>query len=325
VYLAGRRYRAIVFGSLFFLLNIVFLLQVVGAGQAFEADRFTYIPYIGFFFITGWVSQKIITDQPKVKIVLIPFFTIVFFFLTVMTYEHCKVWLNDETLWTDVIKKFPLKNPRPYGNRGSYYRAKKMPARALADYNTALSMDSKDAEIIMNRGNLFFEKGNDNAAYTDYVRSLKLKKGNSHLYGNLGALYARRNQMDSALLNLNLSLQLDPGFSTSFANRAFVYDKTGNYDASIKDFKKYLEFNPGDEKVYSSIGKEYGKKGDYREAINWYDKAIAKRPDFGKYYRNRAEAWMKLGDKEKATEDADRAKKLEFVPVHLEKFKQNEK
>jgi len=321
IYMAGRRHRAIVFGSLFFLLNVVFLLQVVGAGQAFIADRFTYIPYIGFFFMVAWVSQTATDANLNMKYILIPFFIAVFFFFTVMTYEYCKIWQNGETLWTNVIKKFPLKNPVPYENRGGYYRSMKLAEKALADYNTAISMGSKDAELIMNRGNIYFDKGYDNSAYSDYLRSLKLRKGGSHLYGNLGAIYARRNQMDSALLNLNRSLQMDPWFSTSYANRAFVYDKTGNYDASIKDFKKYLEFKPADEKVFSSIGKEYLKKGDYPEAIKWYDKAIAKRPDFGNYYRNRSQAWLKLGDKEKALQDANTAKKLEFVPDHLENFK----
>ncbi len=47
------------FGILFFTLNIVFVLQVVGAGQGFIADRFTYIPYIGLFFIYAVLFERI--------------------------------------------------------------------------------------------------------------------------------------------------------------------------------------------------------------------------------------------------------------------------
>lgn len=37
------------FGWMFFTFNIMFLLQIVGAGQGFLADRFTYIAYIRTF------------------------------------------------------------------------------------------------------------------------------------------------------------------------------------------------------------------------------------------------------------------------------------
>jgi protein O-mannosyl-transferase len=41
--------KALFFGLTFFFLNIVFLLQILGAGQGFLADRFTYIAYLGLF------------------------------------------------------------------------------------------------------------------------------------------------------------------------------------------------------------------------------------------------------------------------------------
>jgi len=56
VYRAWKADRRIwVFGMLFFFFNVMFLLQVLGAGQGFLADRFTYVPYFGFFAIAAWL------------------------------------------------------------------------------------------------------------------------------------------------------------------------------------------------------------------------------------------------------------------------------
>ena len=38
-----NKHKAVFFGLIFFIVNIVFLLQILAAGQGFIADRFTYI------------------------------------------------------------------------------------------------------------------------------------------------------------------------------------------------------------------------------------------------------------------------------------------
>ena len=50
----SRRYtRIVIFGTLFFLAAIFPSLQVVPVGSAFAADRYTYLPSIGLFYIAA--------------------------------------------------------------------------------------------------------------------------------------------------------------------------------------------------------------------------------------------------------------------------------
>src|SRR5262249_37810085 len=53
-----RTNRIVVFGLLFFFVNVMFVLQIVGAGKAFMAERFTYVPYFGLFFIAAAALQN---------------------------------------------------------------------------------------------------------------------------------------------------------------------------------------------------------------------------------------------------------------------------
>ncbi len=43
----------------------MFLLQILGAGQGFIADRFTYIAYLGLFFIYAFGFQWILEKYEK--------------------------------------------------------------------------------------------------------------------------------------------------------------------------------------------------------------------------------------------------------------------
>src|SRR5688572_8201415 len=66
IYIAYKKdWRPYLFGILFFIVNVMFLLQVVGAGQGYLADRFTYIPYAGLMFIVAYASQKLYMQKPS--------------------------------------------------------------------------------------------------------------------------------------------------------------------------------------------------------------------------------------------------------------------
>ncbi|MCX6304739.1 MAG: hypothetical protein NT040_07215 [Bacteroidetes bacterium] len=307
VFLTARKTRSIVFGSLFFLFSVIFMLQIFGAGQGFLADRYIKVPYLGLVFIAGWGMMHI----PVKYKYGVPFIWMVYaafsIFLMITTYHRCEVWKNGGALWSDVIQKYPGRDSRPYACRGLYYRAEKQNEKALADLNTSLALDRNDAEIMLMRGNIYFDLGKDDSAYSDYLRVLKIKMDNSLAMGNLGAIYVRRNQFDSAVYYLSKSIMLDSTVAVSFANRAVANGGLGNTEASIADFKHYLLIKPDDERVFMSIALAYQRLGKYQESIDWFDKAILQKPGFGSYYYFRSQSYKILGNRAKALADGLKA------------------
>jgi len=310
VYLTGRKTRAVIFGSLFFLLSIVFMLQLFGAGQGFLADRFTKVPYLGFVFIAGWGLEQAVSKWPRWKWLvwtLLAGYSLAF---SIYSYNRCKVWKNGETLWTDVISKYSDRDPRAFSCRGLYYRDENDNERALADFNVALRHSKPDPQIMLMRGNIFFDRGLYDSAYLDYTRVLRIRMDDALALGNLGVIYAKRSMFDSAIICLDRSIRLDSSNPNTFANRAVAYDGLGNTGESIADFKRYLALQPGDERVVMSIAFAYRKLGRHQESLEWMDKAIAIKPEFGDYYLYRSQTHMLLGDRVKARADADRAVQL---------------
>jgi tetratricopeptide (TPR) repeat protein len=319
IYKTTNKTRAIAFGGLFFLLSIVFMLQIFGAGAGFMADRYIKVPYLGLVFIVGWALQQNQEKWKKATTLIWIIFAVFNLFLMTLTYNRCKIWKDGGTLWGDVILKYPGKEARPYTCRAVYYRSKGETDKTLADLNTTLAIDNRDAEMTLLRGNIFFEKGKDDSAYSDYMRVLKLKTDNSLAYGNLGAIYVRRNQLDSAVTALTRSLELDSSFAASYANRAVAYGGMGKTLESIEDFKRYLDYKPDDEKVFTSIALAYNSLGRYADCMEWLDKAIKMKPDFGNYYLFRSETLVKTGNKKQALADALKARALgtEISPDYI--------
>ncbi len=310
VYYTSRKTRVIVFGSLIFLLSVIFMLQIFGAGQGFLADRYVKVPYLGMVFIAGWGMEHFSTKVKHGTLAAWLVYVSFCLFLMVSTIQRCKVWKNGETLWSDVIDKYPERDSRPYACRGLYYRAEKNNERALTDLNKSLTLNRNDAEIMLMRGNIYFDMGKHDSAYLDYLHSLKMKMDNSLALGNLGAIYVKRNQFDSAVYYLSKALQRDTGFAVSYANRAVAYGGLGKSDESIADFKHYLCYKPNDERVFMSIALAYQRSGRYQESLAWFDKAIAQKPDFGSYYYYRSQSYKSMGSRTKALEDGLKALNL---------------
>jgi Tfp pilus assembly protein PilF len=309
VYYFARKTKEIVFGSLFFFLSIVFMLQIFGAGQGFMADRYVKVPYLGLVFIAGWGMEYIHGKYKSRIVVMWLVFSVYCLFLMMSTYQSCQVWKNGGALWTNVIDKYPMRDSRPYACRGLYYRAEKDNDRALADLRNSIALE-RDPEIMLMRGNIYFEMGKDDSAYMDYNSVLKVKMDNALALSNIGAIYVKRNQFDSAVYCLSKSIQLDSGSAVSYANRAVAYGALGKTDESITDFKRYLTIKPDDERVFGSIAMACQKLGRFEESIEWLDKAIARKPDFGSYYYFRSQSFKMLGKRESALADGLKAAEL---------------
>jgi peptidoglycan/LPS O-acetylase OafA/YrhL len=107
-----RKYsRLIVFGLLFFTANIIFVLQLLSVGDAIKADRYTYVSYLGLFFIIGMgVDHLYNTNRVQFRInkTLIAVLTVaILICFCVISYYRTKVWKNETLIANDLLQKFP--------------------------------------------------------------------------------------------------------------------------------------------------------------------------------------------------------------------------
>jgi hypothetical protein len=62
-----RRDKLIVFSLLFFIVNLVLVLQVMTIGLTIVSERYTYIPYIGLSFLTGmWLNRYLDSSSKNI-------------------------------------------------------------------------------------------------------------------------------------------------------------------------------------------------------------------------------------------------------------------
>ena len=88
IYKSGQYRKDIVFGFLFYIITIGPMLMFVPIGRAIVADRYTYLPYLGLFFIIVKIYSFIPKHKSNFLSLIFYGYTILFSFLS---WERIKI------------------------------------------------------------------------------------------------------------------------------------------------------------------------------------------------------------------------------------------
>jgi len=274
IYRTRHYTRAIIFGSLFFLANVIFLLQVFAVGIAFFADRFTYIPYIGLFFITGWSAEQIIRKKSQVKSTTITVLTVFCLILMIVTYNRCKIWKNDVSLWSDVIEKYPDQTIIPYINRGMAYTTRQEWDNAITDFNKANSIDPKNAAVLTDRGFVYGIVGQPQEAINDFSTALMIEPENTKALQNRGVAYGNTGQPDKAIADFIKTIEIEPKYIKAYVNSGLIYLQQKKFDQAIEISLQGLKIDTHTAELYDNIGNCYLEKGENDHAIDNFQNSL---------------------------------------------------
>ncbi len=266
------------FGAGFFFLTVVLVLQFISVGIAIKADRYTYLPYIGLAFIPAMLITKNLTGTlRKVMFFISVVFIVVFWFITS---KQVDIWQNTETLWSDVINKYP-EAETPRASRGKFY------------VRQALKAGNKELKQ-------YFEE----KAFADFMVAVKVKTKNTDVYEGVGFLLAERGDFTNALNYFNMALIADPENGSAYFNRALVYTSLKKPENALEDYSKALKYWPEKTKeIITNRSNILLDAGRFSEVISDLDYLITVEPANPDHYFNRATARLVTGNIEGAIED----------------------
>ncbi len=270
VYKFKKFRRELIFGLVFFFINIVLMLQLLPVGQAIAAERYSYISFIGLFFIAAnlffYAEDNLKNSRSFIRFVG----AVCILILGLVTFNRNKVWKDSISLWTDVINKNPSM-PFAYYNLGNAHKNIKDFQGAVDAYSGAIKINSGHIQAIYNRAHAYSDMQNHQAAIDDYSKII----------------------------------QLSPKFGEAYFDRAVSKSNLKDYNSAIEDFNASLPNISGSRKVeaYYNIGNMKAYNGLFEDAVHDYSLAIQLDSRYAVAYTNRGNCKLNLKRIPEACED----------------------
>ena len=271
-YTLAKGHKEIAFGILFFGINIglAVVSQAFAVRDVIMADRYVYLPIIGFAILLAYGVDWAINNRKKNQNLIWGFLGAYALMLLVLTYQRTAIWKDSITVFTDAIEKSSSKDTPflslAYLNRGLGRKTSGDTAGAFADYNKAIALNAADHKSLLNRGNIYFNDNKWELAIQDYNAAEALTKTNAKIYSSRGAAYAGTKRYDLALQDLTKALELDPDFGDACKNRMLVYYFQNRFQEALQDCNRYLNLNPNDGAMIKQRGLIYQRLNRSTEA-----------------------------------------------------------
>ncbi len=338
-----KKNRMVIFGFLFFLLNIALTLQLVQVGNSIVSDRYTYLSYFGLLVITGYFLNTILNKKAQYKPVVLGVLGMYLLYFSFSTFQQCKHWENGDTLWSRVIDRFP-NSSSAYNNRANYFmkhdkldlavkdiskayqinpknvqvltshanimRKTGKTKEALNSANTLIGINDAKSESYNTRGSIYFVQNNYVLAREDFEKALQLDSGNQAAYSNLGSIYFKEKNYAKAIEMYDKVLTDNPTMLDALINKGASQLSSGKNLDAIETLKKYISLKSDSHTAYYYLGLCYDRTNDNSSAIDHLTKAIQLSPNNKSYYAQRSSNYAKAGNIELSNADKKRASSM---------------
>jgi len=244
------RTKVVAFGVGFYFFTVAFVLQFISVGVVIMADRYSYLPYLGLAFMLAMLSETYLPKQFRYGVYGLAGIAAIAWL--VQTRLQVDTWQDSEMLWGTVIKHYPSQE-QPHSIRGNYFGKMASRAQAMGDAKLQQAYIAKAA--------------------ADFETAIKLQSTRADVYEGMGNIHGMRGENDMALKMYNKAIELNPKKATVYINRGIVYSLLGDQNASLRDMDKAVQLEPKPTHLlYRGIAKQtasdvVGAKADFEAVL----------------------------------------------------------
>ncbi|NND93324.1 MAG: tetratricopeptide repeat protein [Flavobacteriales bacterium] len=129
-------------------------------------------------------------------------------------------------------------------------------ALALQYYESALSIDSANREVLYNRAHLYQEQLKTEEALWAYGELLRHYPSSAIAHYNSGYIYlGLKSEPTKAVDSFTEAIRLNPEYYQSYYNRGVALEELGRIDQAIEDYQRALDISPNFEPAIEGLNR----------------------------------------------------------------------
>jgi tetratricopeptide (TPR) repeat protein len=269
---ACRKNRMACFFLLFLVVPLLPAFYIRGLGLHTFAERYLYLPSVGFVALAAMLMTSAAGRIPNGKITLIGALALVTVLYSVGTVKRNAVWKENLTLFSDTVKKSP-DHELPQRELGNALLETGRVEEAIARYDKAIALGPFEYRVYNNRGLAFHEMGLLDLAMADFDRALALNPRSCEAHNNKGKIYGQSGSFDKAIEQFGKAIDIKPDFPLAYGNRGLAHFLVGDYGKAWKDVNRAIELDDRYAEAYGARGEIYLRTGNKELAVSDFRKA----------------------------------------------------
>ncbi len=275
-----KRSRKASFSIWWFFITLLPVSNIIPL-KALMAERFLYLPSIGFCILLAIFIEKIgrmkfkpFAKREKIITGLIAATIILLYSLRTMVRNED--WKDAVSISKSIIKVSPL-NPWGYTSLGTAYLGKEYYEEAAKALKKAVSLSMDYASPKNALGFCYLQMGKYEDAVMMLREAARLDPGNLETMNSLGVTYGNMKKYDEAIKEFEASIKIDPTFVSAYINLGTVYEQRSEYEKALEQYKRIKANTNSRQEIaisYIRIGDVYIKMKLKDRARKHYQKAI---------------------------------------------------
>ncbi len=282
IFLAWRSFkkdRFFFFWAAWFLIALLPVLNIVPI-NILRADRYMYLPAIGFFYLISRWLLKLAQMKPVFFYRPVSFLGILLAIgsCAYLTLERNEAWKDSFNLWTDNLKKFP-DHWYPYNSIGNNYMEMGKLELAITCFKTGLQRNPDHLHLLNSLSVAYIEKGNLDRAEEILRKAIRLYPMFIDARNNLGYIYCQKGEVERGCQEFQKAVEIGSNEmgskkSDAYNNLGVVHYQQGRWDEAIQEFEKAIQVAPGAVQAYLNLALAYEQKGFLDKAEEYLIKAL---------------------------------------------------
>jgi protein O-mannosyl-transferase len=231
-------------GWLWFLGTLVPAIGLIQVGAQSMADRYTYIPSIGFFLAVIFLAAEIVEKYSVPKKNIVACAIVICAICIFATERQISVWQDGESLFRHAVAVQDSDTARL--NLGVAIEAKGRLKEAAEQYVAGLALNPARPILHNNLANVLDRLNRPADALAEYRAALQLVPGDASQHTGAGYELGRLGRYDEALAELAVATNLAPRYAPPHIQAAQIYYQAGRDTDGVAEIKLAVLLKPND-------------------------------------------------------------------------------
>lgn len=295
----------VLFSLLLFTGTMVVFINIFQVGPGIVAERFTFLPSVGFCLLTVIVLFRLYKQPMQTKL---------------RGDKKGYLYITVSAITLIYAIRVIMRNPDWKSHFSIYYHDAQVVPRS-AKLQSLLGA-SYIEQVQKNKGLTNQQKRDKyDSAETCYLASVNIYHGYTTSWNNLGMLqYSYYKNLDSAINDFNIALKQDSNYTEALFNLACAYHQKNEDTLAEHYFYRTIESKPTYYLAYQYLSRMYSSQKNYDKIIELNNKALNNGNISDMIYLNLGNAYINKQDTAKAVQYLEKALTYYNKNVNVCKF-----